>query len=157
MFTVSIVLLVLGAVLLFAEARLPSHGLLRLFGTGAVVAGIAVVVLDTLGSAVLAVLIGAPFAVAAVALVVVAVRKARLAGHRRVDCGAEGLVGHVGVVRRSLDPDGHVAVDGELWRARRSWADEDEPPPGEGEAVVVDHVDGLTLTVRRAEVWELER
>jgi membrane protein implicated in regulation of membrane protease activity len=60
------------------------------------------------------------------------------------------------VVRRSLDPLGQVAVDGELWRARRSWAEAEVPPPGEGEAVVVDRVEGLTLSVRRAEVWEVE-
>jgi membrane protein implicated in regulation of membrane protease activity len=129
---------------------------LRIIGIGALVVGVAVAVLDLFGSFVLALLIGAPFVLAAVALVVVVVRKARVATRRRVQCGAEGLVGHVGVVRRSLDPLGHVAVDGELWRARRSWAEEDEPPPGEGDAVVVDRVDGLTLSVRRAEVWELE-
>jgi membrane protein implicated in regulation of membrane protease activity len=85
------------------------------------------------------------------------VSKTRSAGRRRARCGAEGLVGRVGVVRRSLDPQGQVLVGGELWRARRSWADEDEPPPGEGDPVVVDHVAGLTLSVRRAEDWEVER
>jgi membrane-bound serine protease (ClpP class) len=32
--------------------------------------------------------------------------------------GAEGLVGKVGVVRSMLNPEGHVFVDGALWRAR---------------------------------------
>jgi membrane protein implicated in regulation of membrane protease activity len=118
---------------------------------------IAVAVLDTVGWLVLALLIAGPFAVAALVLGVVAVRKAHAATRRRVDCGAEGLVGHVGVVRRPLTPLGHVAVDGELWRARRSWGEEDDPPPREGDPVVVDRVEGLTLTVRRAEVWEVER
>jgi membrane protein implicated in regulation of membrane protease activity len=123
----------------------------------ALVAGIAVAVLEPVGSVVLVLLLGGPFAAAGVALIVVSVRKAYLATHRPVSCGAEGLVGHVGVVSRSLDPVGHVAIDGELWRARRSWAEEDEPPPREGDAVVVDHVHGLTLSVRRAEIWEVER
>jgi membrane protein implicated in regulation of membrane protease activity len=83
--------------------------------------------------------------------------KVRAATRRRARCGAEGLVGRVGVVRRPLDPTGQVALDGALWRARRSWADEDEPPPREGEPVVVDHVQGLTLTVRRADPWEVDR
>jgi membrane-bound ClpP family serine protease len=48
-----------------------------------------------------------------------------------------------------------IAIDGELWRARRSWASEDEAPEA-GDTVIVDRVDGLTLSVRPAEVWELE-
>jgi membrane protein implicated in regulation of membrane protease activity len=51
---------------------------------------------------------------------------------------------------------GHIAIDGELWRARLRWAEEDERSPGEGDPVVVDEVHGLTLCVRRAEVWEVE-
>ena len=156
MLAVIIVLLILGTALLIAEAHLPTHGLLGISGIAILAAGIAVAVLDSVGRFLVALLLGAPFAVAGVALVVMAVRKARVASHRPVDCGAEGLVGHVGVVRRSLDPLGHVAIDGELWRARRSWAEEDAPPPREGDAVVVDHVHGLTLSVRRAEVWEVE-
>ncbi len=59
-------------------------------------------------------------------------------------------------MRRPLDPQGQVLVAGELWRARRRWAEEDDPAPSEGEAVVVDDVNGLTLSVRRAEAWEVE-
>jgi membrane-bound serine protease (ClpP class) len=95
--------------------------------------------------------------VAALGLVVLAVSKVRAAGRRRARCGAEGLVGRLGVVRRPLDPQGQILVEGALWRARRSWAEEDEPPPAEGDPVVVDHVEGLTLSVRRAELWEVER
>jgi membrane-bound ClpP family serine protease len=153
---VIIVLVILGAALLVAEAHLPTRGLLGISGIAALAAGVALAVLDTVGTFVLAILLATPFAVATIALAVVAVRKAYAASHRRVDCGAEGLVGHVGVVRRPLDPLGHVAIDGELWRARRSWAEEDEPPPRKGDAVVVDHVHGLTLSVRRAEIWEVE-
>jgi membrane-bound serine protease (ClpP class) len=149
-------LLILGVSLLVGEARLRTHGLLGIAGFTAVGAGIAVAVLDPIGGLILAVLLGVPFALAGVSLAVKAVGKARMATHRPADCGAEGLVGHVGVVRRPLDPLGHVAIDGELWRARRSWAEEDEPAPREGEAVVVDQVHGLTLSVHRAEVWEVE-
>ncbi len=70
-------------------------------------------------------------------------------------CGAEGLVGRLGVVRRQLEPVGQVSLGGEIWRARRS-CPEDGEPPREGEAVVVDRVDQLTLCVRRAEIWEVE-
>ncbi len=83
-------------------------------------------------------------------------RAALVATRRRARCGAEGLIGRIGVVRRRLDPCGRVSVDGELWRARRSWAADDEPPLSEGEAVVVERVERLTLSVRRAETWEVE-
>lgn len=94
--------------------------------------------------------------VAAVVFAAVMLRVTRAASLRPVQCGAEGLVGHVAIVRRSLDPLGEVAVGGELWRARRSWADEDEALPVEGDAVVIDRVHGLTLCVRPAEPWEVE-
>jgi membrane-bound serine protease (ClpP class) len=89
-------------------------------------------------------------------LTLVTLREARAISRRQVQSGAEGLIGHVGIVRRRIDPLGDVAVDGELWRARRSWAAGDEPPPAEGDRVVVDSVHGLTLLVRRAEDWEVE-
>jgi membrane protein implicated in regulation of membrane protease activity len=92
-----------------------------------------------------------PVALVAAALVVIAGRKALAVRSRRP---ANGLIGRVGVVRRSVEPEGAVLVAGELWRARRSW-DDGEPPPREGEHVVVERVNGLTLGVRRAEEWEL--
>ena len=102
------------------------------------------------------VILGAALVLAtAAALALVTLREARAVSRRQAQCGAEGLIGHVGIVRRSIDPLGDVAVDGELWRARRAWATEDEPAPAEGEPVVVDCVHGLTLLVRRAEEWEV--
>jgi len=78
---------------------------------------------------------------------------------RRVQTGAEGIVGHVGVVRSWTDASGSVALDGAVWRARRSPGidDDDEPPPQlhAGDRVVVERLSGLTLSVRPAEEWEL--
>ena len=76
-------------------------------------------------------------------------RKALAIRGRRPRSGAEQLIGRIGVVRH-----GDVFVDGELWRARRSWSDEPHAL-GEGEQVVVEQVRGLTLSVRRAEEWEV--
>jgi membrane-bound serine protease (ClpP class) len=103
------------------------------------------------------VILGAAFALATVAVLgLVILREARSISRRQVQSGAEGLIGHIGIVRRRLDPLGDVAVDGELWRARRAWVTEGEPPPSDGDRVVVDSVHGLTLLVRRAEEWEVE-
>jgi membrane-bound serine protease (ClpP class) len=156
--TVILVLVIVGLGLLAAEAHLPTHGVLGTVGIGALLAGIVLAAIESGGALALAVglALGLPIAAAFTAFTVVAVRKARVAGRLPARCGAEGLVGHVGVVRRPLDPLGQVAIDGELWRASRSWAEEDEPPLGVGEAVVVDRVQGLTLSVRKAEAWEVE-
>jgi membrane-bound serine protease (ClpP class) len=149
-----VALLVLAAVLVVAEAHLPTYGAL---GVAAIAAFAAAMVLIA-GSAgvALALGVGLPVGLAATGIGIVAVRKGLAVRGQRARCGAEGLVGHVGVVRRPLEPLGQVFVDGELWRARRSWADDDEPPPREGEPVLVERVQGLTLSVRRAEEWEAE-
>jgi membrane protein implicated in regulation of membrane protease activity len=41
-----------------------------------------------------------------------------------------------------------------LWRAR-SWGLEGDPPLARGLPIVVENVNGLTLTVRPAEEWEV--
>jgi membrane-bound serine protease (ClpP class) len=148
-------LLISGAALVLAELALPAHGVLATTGIAAVIAGIVLAVFDAIGGLAVAVVLVAPVIAGLGALGLLALRLALSAGRQRARCGAEGLVGHVGVVRRPLDPLGHVAIDGELWRARRSWASE-ETAPEAGEPVVVDRVDRLTLSVRRAEVWEVE-
>ncbi len=154
----AIALLLVGPALLVAEAHLPTYGALGLAGVGALVAGVVLAVVESGGSLGLALIaVALPIALAAVAVLAIAARKALAVSRRRARCGAGELVGHTGVVRRPLDPLGQIAIDGELWRARRSWAEDDDPPPGEGDTVVVDRVEGLTLSVRRAEEWEVER
>jgi membrane-bound ClpP family serine protease len=157
MTVLTLALLFLGLGLLVVEAHLPTYGVLGLAGIGALGAGIALAVVESGGGLGLALGLTLPIAAAAIAVGGFALRKVLSASRRRARCGVDELVGHVGVVRRPLDPLGHVVIDGELWRARRSWATEDEPPPAEGEPVVVDRVQGLTLSVRRAELWEVEQ
>jgi membrane-bound serine protease (ClpP class) len=67
------------------------------------------------------------------------------ARHRQVLTGSEELIGAHGQVRTALDPIGHVFVKGALWRARS-----DHEGLRVGDAVVVESVDGLTLTVAPA-------
>ncbi len=66
---------------------------------------------------------------------------------RRVVTGREGLFGAIGTVRRELEPGktGIVLVQGELWQAVAP-----DGRVGVGEKVVVQQIDGLLLTVRRA-------
>jgi membrane-bound serine protease (ClpP class) len=62
--------------------------------------------------------------------------------HARV--GVETLPGTPAVVLTACRPDGQVRVQGEIWRAVC------EEGADSGDRVVVERVDGLTLTVRRA-------
>jgi membrane protein implicated in regulation of membrane protease activity len=67
----------------------------------------------------------------------------RWSQRRRVQMGAETLVGETGVVVDPLRPEGRVRVQGELWRAR--CAGEALP----GDRVRVRALDGLVLEVER--------
>lgn len=147
MLTLGLLLLILGAALAVAEAHVPSFGAL---GTGAIVAlatGVALV-LSAAGSAVL-VAIFAGLGVAAVGGGAVWVMARKALATRRIQA-SNSLVGRMGVARG----DDCVFVDGALWRARL-WELEDSPRLNRGDPVVVEHVHGLTLTVRPAEEWEL--
>jgi membrane-bound serine protease (ClpP class) len=148
-------LLLVGAALVVAEAHVPG-GVLGVLGGVALVAGGVIVIGALGGGAALAVPVGVGAGAAAGGFALVAARKAAEARRARVSSGAEALFGRVGVVRRWDDPAGQVFVDGALWRARRE--PEDEPDVvglREGDPVVVQRVNGLTLSVRRAEDWEL--
>ena len=147
----TVALLVTGASLLVAEAHVASYGLLGIAGVLALATGGVLAVEAAGGSVLVGLALVLPVAVLLVALVAIASRKALAVSRRRP---ANGLVGRVGVVRHNVEPVGDVLVAGELWRARCSW-DDGEPPPREGEHVVVERVNGLTLAVRRAEEWEL--
>ena len=78
------------------------------------------------------------------------VRKALAVSHIRVRSGPERLVGRLGEARAA----GQVFLDGALWRARLS-ALEEGGALRRGDQIIVERVDGLTLTVRRAEEWEV--
>jgi len=166
MTSLGLALLVVGAMVALVEAHQPTHGIAGGLGVAAVAIG-AVLVISGLGAGVLiALLSGALLASTGAGAVVWTVRKGVSARHRRVRTGAEGLIGQIGVVRSWENGGGSVALGGALWRARRSLAAAETEPADPtaaevsielhaGDEVVVERVSGLTLSVRRAEEWEL--
>jgi membrane-bound ClpP family serine protease len=152
MVLLGIALLLTGAGLLIAEAHLPTYGALGVGGVLALVAGTAIAVDASGGGTPLIVAVAAIVALASLALLAVIARATLAAARPRARTGSEALVGHVGVIRRAPAPLGQVFVDGALWRARPCLEDELEV----GDPVVVERVQGLVLTVRRAEEWELD-
>jgi membrane-bound ClpP family serine protease len=152
MVLLGILLLGAGAGLMIAEAHLPSAGVLGLAGVVAMAAGAAIAVDGAGGGAALIIAVVAIVAVAALALLGLIVRATLTVSRVRAKTGVEGLVGHVGVVRSAPAPIGQVFIDGALWRAKPCLEDE----LAVGDAVVVERVNGLVLSVRRAEEWEVD-
>ena len=147
MFALGLLLVLLGAILVALEAHVSSHGVL---GSGAVVAlAVGIALLLTAGGSTVLVAAFGGLAVAASGGVWVTIVARKALGTRRLR-ERNSLVGRLGVAR-SADS---VFVDGALWRARQ-WDLEGEAPLERGDPVVVEHVNGLTLTVRPAEEWEV--
>ena len=157
MTALGITLLVVGAVLIAVEAHVPRLGMLGGPGVIALGAGSALAVAGLGGGVAIAVIATLLLVASATGVLALSLRKGVAVRRRRVRSGAEALVGKLGVVRRWEEPSGNVLVDGALWRARRSWGDEEGLELHEGDPVVVERLDGLTLAVRPAEDWELVR
>jgi len=133
-----------GAVLLIAEAFLPTFGVLGVGGLVAFVLG-SLFLFDAQGTGLevargLIAGVAAAFAIVALIVGTLVVRSQR----RRVSGGSEGMLGAVGVTRERLAPQGMVLVRGEYWTATS------DTPIEPDTAVEVVAVDGLRLRVRPA-------
>ena len=148
---VGVVLVLAGLALLVAEAHLPG-GVLGAAGGIALAAGAALAVAGAGGSLLLAI----PVAVGAAAIaglwLTIAAKGAMESRMLRPQSGREALSGRTGTVRSWSNKDGQVFIDGALWHARPSTLE--VSPLHVGDEVVVERVNGLTLTVRKAEEWE---
>jgi membrane protein implicated in regulation of membrane protease activity len=98
---------------------------------------------------------GVTVALAGLALAWLLLVKSLAARRLTVRSGPQALAGRVATVRTVPAPVGQVQLDGALWRARMWELEEEGVPVAEGSAVVVESIDGLTLTVRPAEEWEV--
>jgi membrane-bound serine protease (ClpP class) len=142
-----LLLILLAFGLFVAEAFIISHGALAAGGIVSLIAG-GLLLFDTESSAFE---ISVPLVIFTAAVLggffVWIISKAVQARHGRVRTGAEELIGEHAVVRSPLDPVGHVFVQGALWRAVPA----DSQPLAVGDEAIVEKVDGLTLTVRKAD------
>jgi membrane-bound serine protease (ClpP class) len=137
-------LVLLGLILMMAEAFLPSFGILGLGGIVAFVAG-ALMLIDTEvpGYGIPPALIGT-LGVASALLLIGTARLALTARRRPVVSGATALIGataRVESVARAGDCEGWIRVDGELWQAASG------QPLVPSQAVKVVGRKGLTLDV----------
>ncbi len=113
-----------------------------------VVIAIAVIIAYALYSTgIIDVLEALALALASAAIVAAFAYKLVEAQRMRVAAGAEALIGAVGEVMDDLDPEGHVIVEGEIWRAR-SIRGERIP---RGSRVRIVAYNGLLLLVEKAD------
>jgi membrane-bound serine protease (ClpP class) len=145
---VGIVLLVLGVILIVGEFFTGS-GLLLGFGIAFIIGGIIFLVFGQSPffqvNWWLVVLISV-IAVGVLAFVVVRVRSSY---HKQVTTGIEDLKGKTAIVKKSLDPEGTVFYQGELWNAVSESGKVEA-----GEEVIITRVDRLKLSVTRKEPYK---
>ena len=135
-------LIILGLILLVAEAFLASSGLLALGGLAAFAIG-SLMLMDTEVDGLRIdwrLIAGTTLALGAATFVLVSYGLA--AQGRKVTTGDKGLIGLTGEVLSWDGPSGYVMVDGERWRAVSSDALK------QGDTVKVTGLDGLTLKVK---------
>jgi membrane-bound serine protease (ClpP class) len=141
-----LLLILFGLVLLIAEIKVVSHGVLAIGGVVAMVLGSLMLydVPEARGIR-LSWLVIIPTVGTTAGLVFFAVTMGVRALYRPSVTGSSAMVGRIGVTRTALGPEGHVLIDGELWRA--------VSPDGRieaGETVQVTAIDGLTVKVARS-------
>ena len=141
-----LLLILFGIVLLVAEIKIVSHGVLAIGGMISMALG-SLMLFDSpevgfrVSWWVIALTVGAT---AGLFLFVVAAGVRALG--RPPATGVEGLVGKTAIVRERLAPEGQVMVSGEIWRAVAQGE-----PLEPGAQVRIVSVDGLTLKVAKAE------
>ena len=139
-----LLLILLAFGLFVAEVFTPTFGILTAGGVASLIIGSLVLFSHSSPAmqvnrgliAVVAILIAA-----FIAFIVGAVVRGQ---RRRVETGAEGLIGRVAVAKTRLDPKGTVLIEGEYWKAT---VDSGRVEPGE--EVTVTEVDGLKLIVTK--------
>jgi membrane-bound serine protease (ClpP class) len=139
-----LLLILFGIALMIVEIKVVSHGILTIGGVVAMLLG-SLMLYDAPEPGIrVSWIVIIPTVATTAGLVLFAVSMGLKALYRRPVTGATSMVGQLGVVKTALNPEGHVLVDGELWRAVAQ-----DGPVGVGETVQIAEIEGLTLKVVR--------
>jgi membrane-bound serine protease (ClpP class) len=137
-----LLLILFGVVLLIAEIKVVSYGVLAIGGIISMALGSLLLYEEAqIGFRISWGVILPTVGITAALFLGVLTIGVRALG-RRPMLGVAGLVGETGIARETLAPDGQVLVQGELWRAVAQ-----APPIEVGTPVRVVAVEGLTLKV----------
>jgi membrane-bound serine protease (ClpP class) len=138
-------LILLGVILMIAEAMVPSFGVLGFGGVISFVIG-SIVLMDTSAPGFqLALPIIAAVTVVSAGVLIFVVGMAIRARRQRVVTGEEAMIGETAVALKDFDAEGIVRVSGELWKAHSA------APVRAGEQLRVTSVKGLRLEVEKLE------
>ena len=138
-----LLLIILGVVLFIAEVNVMSYGLLSISGAISIFLG-SIMLIDSddpamqISKMILYPTLGMTFL-----LSIGSIYLAKKAHQLRTITGMEGLLGEVGVVKETLNPEGRVLIHGEIWNAKSDVTISD------GEKVIVEAVEDLKIKVRK--------
>jgi membrane-bound serine protease (ClpP class) len=137
-------LLILFAMILFlAEVKVASHGLLTAGGVISMILGSLMLVESPVPSLRISKVVIFVAVSVTTGFFVFVVAKGLRIQMKKPTTGREGMVGEIGVVRSRIDPEGQIAVRGEIWTATCDQAVE------AGEKVRIIGVAGLKLRVEK--------
>lgn len=148
-----IVILVSLAVLVL-EAHLTTAGVLGLAGVMGTAAGAGMIMAGSGVGLLITIPIAVVLAAAGTLGMALIAGEVILAKRQPLRAGPSALVGKKATVQTWDGDEGQVAADGTLWRARLAYGWED-PLPHIGQTVIINELDGLTLSVRRPTAWEV--
>lgn len=134
-------LIVAALILMALEAKFPSHGILALTGTAALILGTLTLVAGPIPQMRVQLATAMSTGLAFGLITTLLVRLAWRAQRNKVLVGPEALVGAEAIAQQPIAPRGQVLVHGELWIA------ESASPIAAGDHVRVRAVQGLTLLV----------
>jgi membrane-bound serine protease (ClpP class) len=140
-----LLLILFGIVLLIAEIKVVSHGVLTIGGIIAILLGSVMLVNTPELPLRVSWTVIVPVVALTAGIFVFAIAAGARAQMQRPTTGSAGLLHETGVAQTALDPEGQVLVHGELWTAVA-----EGPGIPAGERIRVVHVDGLRLRVERA-------
>ena len=139
------VALIVFAMLLFAaDVKVQSHGILTVGGAAALLLGSLILLGGDRGVARISLSVILTAVAATIAFFALVIGAGLRAQRLKPTTGMQGMVGKQGTALTDLGPGGQVFVHGEYWAA------EADQPIAKGARVVVDHVDGLVLRVKKA-------
>ncbi len=137
----ALALIVAALILMVLEAKFPSHGILALTGTAALILGTLTLVAGPIPEMRVQMATAISTGLAFGLITTLLVRLAWRAQRNKQLLGPEALVGAEAVAQQPIAPRGQVLVHGELWIAESS------TPVAAGDHVRVRAVQGLTLLV----------